>query len=391
MAIAAAANADVAYKLESSYGVNPGGNFKYARYYTSGLTPNTQTIENDEVTPQRLPAGLVVTDIAAQGALVVPFVPNDQDDFIQAAMMSSWSTLVNLSAQSIDISGASGNTATITDAATSGAFTNIVVGQWLELGGYETAANNGLCRCTAKASNNELTVEGLVFVNEAGDTDITVKARMIRPGTTKTSLAIEHQFPDTTAALYDLYLGAMIQGMTMENALGSAVRMSFDMIAKFPTESTSSGAGTPTAAGTIDPANVVHNFSGFREGSFGANSGIDLRSLSLNFTNGLSPLGALGTLGPIEIALGRVSVTGSFTAYLEDWTLAQKYRQRTDTKLSWRHEWSSGESYVITLPAVTLGGCARVLPGRDGAVVQDVAFSAKMDSNGQAFQIDGPF
>lgn len=389
MAIASAANSKIAYKKETTYGQNPGGNFKYLRFYSDGLTPQTDAIENDEVTSDRLPAGSIVTDIRSQGAIATPWVPNDLDDWLEAALCSAWSTNVSLTGRSIDISGASGYTATLTDAATGAAFANVSVGQVIELGGFNTAANNGRCRVTAKASSNSVTVSGLSFVNVSGETDITLKARMLRAGSTRTSLAIEKQFPDSV--LYDLYLGCLVQQFSFEGRLGQPFRVSFDMLGQFPTEGGSSGAGTPTAAGTIDPANVVHNFSEFREGGYGAASSAKINALSFAFGNGVTPIGAFGTLGPVEVLLGRASLSGQLSIWLENWDLATKYRNRTETSLQWTTTWSSGEQYVFTLPAVQLTGCSRVIPGGSGAIAKDIAFAAKKDSAGVAMQIDGPF
>jgi hypothetical protein len=246
-------------------------------------------------------------------------------------------------------------------------------------------------RVTSKASNNVIGVEGLAFVNEATDTDITITGRGIVPGSTKTSIAVEKQFTDATTPTYVLALGCMVNSMSLSARSRGIVTANFDLIGKLPASSDSSGAGTPTAAGSDRAANTVENVGTFREGSLGADSSLKITDFSLEVSNNLQDLPAFGVLGPVDLALGRMSLRGRFSAYTENKALANKLENATESALSVRFAFASGEHYIFTLPAVDILEYDALVPGIQGAVIQNVGFFAKKDANGVAFRIDGPF
>ena len=384
---AQAANGRLAVVKEVTYGTNPGAGFAYTRFTSEGLKHDISLVESQEVRAGRNPLGAIRTNVLGRGPInFEAHLDTLFRQLLQGAMCAANPTAVDLTNRSIDISGSAGQTATLTDAATANAFANIVIRQWIRLAGFTNGANNGYCRVTAKASNNSVTVEGLTFVNEAGQTDIAIEGLMLRIGSTVNSFTIEKQFPD--AGVYQLFLGAMINTFSLNMRSREIVSGSMEWWSKFPTTAGSSAAGTPTAASTLRPANAIDNVINVREGTLASVSTHKATEITFELNNNLQDLPAIGVLGPDEIALGSVSCQGRISLYLQDITVAQKLEGATETMLSWQLNWPNNVGMIFTLPAVDLGEFESVIPGRQGAIAQNLGFFPKEDANGVAVQID---
>lgn len=379
--------ARIAVVPEVTWGVNPGAGFVYKRFTSDSLNQDTKTTQSKEIRPDRNNQDTIRTDLSASGDLNFEKSVTSFDELIAGAMMSDWSTSVALAGQSIDISGASGNTATLTDAATAAAFANVVKGQWIKLSGFTAAADNGYCRVTTKTSSNVVVVEGLVFVNEAGQTDIAIKASMIRIGLVKKSFTIERQAFDI-GNVFDLFLGMRVNTWSLKITPGSILTGKFGFLGKRQDPQTTTAAGTPTTVGTDPVANAIDNVKMVREGSFGIDSSLILTEISFELNNNLRAQPAIAVLGAAGVALGTAVAKGTLHAYMLDRAFLQKYTDFTPSMLAFRLEDAALKGYIFTWPHIKFTKGSDEVKGQNNDTLVAADWEASVDADGVAMQVD---
>ena len=157
---------------EDTFGVNPGlaGDFDVMRFTSESLGLDVGNVQSAEIDSTRQPSGNVRTSLSASGGIsmehslqtstaVANGTQNGFDKLIEGALMSSWSTIIAKTAQSISIGTPSGGQFVITDDATASAFSGVVVGQWIKLSNFNlnSGANNpnGIvyARCLVAGAN----------------------------------------------------------------------------------------------------------------------------------------------------------------------------------------------------------------------------------------------
>jgi hypothetical protein len=207
----------------------------------------------------------------------------------------------------------------------------------------------------------------------------------------------EHSFSIERAQLdkdeYFMFTGMVPNSMSLTVSAGAIVTGSFDFMGGLPATSLqqttfdSSSNSTPTAAPTTDPYNGVGNVGTIEEGGI-ALSGVYLSEISFTISNNLRALPALGYNTAIDIAAGKIDVTGSVTAYFEDDSLYDKFTGFTDTKLSFTLTDGAGNYYTFYFPKVKYSSDTVNAGGQDADVMEVLNFTAIYDaSTGGAVKI----
>lgn len=383
-------NAAIAIAQESTFGVNPGSGFVYARFTSDTLEQDNASKTSAEVTGDRNPRGLVRTDVSAKGDINFEFSANNYDILLEGLLTDDWTGELGVSAHNLTISGVSSGAFTVTDN-TGGGFANAVLGQWVKLGGFST---NGTiyARIVSKTSSSVVGVHGTraagdAVTNEVG-TNNTIDGSHLTLGTTKKSFSIERQWLDI--AVYELFTGMTVSTGSMKIAPGEIMTGKFSFLGSSQDDDTVSHAGTPAAAGGELVMNAVDNVEAVMHGSFKSNSTMCFTEISFDMNNKLRLQHCIGTLGAVGIGLGVAEIKGTLKAFLEDITLIDEYLNFSLTSLAFRLKDSSGRTMIFTFPQIRFGTGRDSISGNAADGVVDLTWTAEKEDgiSNSAFTID---
>ena len=216
---------------------------------------------------------------------------------------------------------------------------------------------------------------------------VSIDGSMIRNGVSETALTLEKAFTDI--GQYIAFTGMVADTMDLQIQTGRVLTGSFGFMgASASIGSATVGTGPAIPAMTNPVLNAVNNIGQVMEGGAPL-SGIFLQSLSISLANGLRGIGAVGSLGNVDIGTGRCQVTGRASFYFADGALYEKYLNGTPTSLSFRVTDADGNAYVFTLPRVRLTRGSIAAGGPDQDVMADFQFQAVRDpATGATIQID---
>ena len=386
---------------ESVFGTNPGSGFNYLRYTAETLQGQQQNVASGEIDPERNPPGTQRVNYNASGDIsyemsLVPYAASPGDGFdmlIEGAMQNDWSTEIGLLLKDIDIKNFSGGTFDLEDTLASGAFANVVVGQWIKLGAYAT---NGTiyAHVLTKTDSDNIGCEGVrsdgtaVADEAAGGAIISVDGSYIRIGTTKKSYSIEKQFADLSTPEYELYTGMRVGTWSLGLNPQAIFGGSFGFLGKDKDTTTSSGTGggeTPKWTSTVLQA--VDHFKMKMVDAFTAKTSERISAISFDYNNGLRAEPELGVRGSESIGISTVSLTGTLNLYVADLDLMRSYEDSVLSKVAYRLDDGTSQM-IITLPAIRLTDGTALATGNDQSVLAQFQWAAEPDANNIAFQVD---
>lgn len=182
-------------------------------------------------------------------------------------------------------------------------------------------------------------------------------------GTTKRSFAVEQGFLDL--ALYRVFNGVMVNTWSFNVTPEELVTSSFGLIGSSTTAfSGTSIDGTPTAPPVVDK--YFHEGGSFNEGGAAI---AYLSSITGEVNNNITGAYALGALGYRNLTAGKVAVTGTVTGLFESAALYNKFRNDTDTSLSFTLVASGSHSFQVNLPRVKYTSGTITSTGNAGVTV----------------------
>ena len=375
----------IGYGKETVWGTTPAVAFQADRFTSESFGFDITTTRSREITGDRQTSSLIQTDAGASGSQPGELSAQTYDERLVSALMSSgWSTAVAISLTDISViaSDNSYNTA-------GGNFMteNISVGQWLKVGGFTTAANNGYARVTSLASG-KIIVDGPTLVDESAGDTVTMEGSMIRNGTTQESYTIERHFSDK--GMYHLFNGMQIGRLDLQMRMGEPLSLVLGWMGKAMVPGSSSAStGAWAAAGSDVVMSPVAHIGSIREGGVAVENTAYVQNLSAMLDNQLTGRKALGHRGNVGVRTGPLLVTGSFEAYFEDNTFVQKFIDGTLTSIDWRVIDSAGKGYAFTMPRVTYTRANTPTPSDDDDSMNMMEYEATKDPvTGCTFQID---
>ena len=141
------------------------------------------------------------------------------------------------------------------------------------------------------------------------------------------------------------------------------------------TTSTSQISGATTVAATTTPVmNAVSNVGGIWFDNVASTA--SLASLTLDVNGTLRAQDAIGSLGHVGIALGRMAITGSCNIYFDSNTQYNKFLNATEFKYALEVADGNGKCYIFTLPRVKYTSGTVTAGGLD----QDVVFAGNFEA-----------
>jgi len=381
------------YVAETVWGETPSGppTLKLIRRTGGTFAQGPSHTTSAEIRSDRQVADLIRTSIAPTASIDFELSYGAHDDLLEGMMMSTWTTPATTTSSTDFTVVASTGAVSCT-----GAFTNLVEGQWFEVAG--SAANDGYHQIATRTdADNIVVADPSALTDVTSEDGVTISNDgMLRPGTTLNSFTFEEQYQDVANA-FMVYRGVVLGSLNINIATEAIITGTFgDMASGVPIGSTDPaverltatvGDGTPTAAATNAITNAVDNVYSVREGD--AETSMLISGLSFTINNSLRNIPVVGHLGPAAINLGTLQVTGQTTAYYGTNGLAivDKLLDDTASKNSFRVEDAAGNAYIFSVPQLKYTGGTPEMGSLDTDVPINLAFTGYTDGNA-AFQID---
>ena len=369
---------------ESSFGVMDTGNpmVVLQNLQSEGLEQTTdasapEVIRSDYVKPQ-----VTRRSVGGGGPINLFLSGVDPDEFIEGAMRDVIGS-ANSTNGSLTATAASANFSL------TGAFTNMIVGDFFSISG--SSDNDGVWQIETKNTNDDVDVveyadQSVTDEGPTGSVDI-ANGGALDHGTTLMSWTVERQFEDLTTYI-DRFLGQRIAGVTGTWGVGQDSTLVVDFLGKAPTLETAIGGDGTTTDG---PGNPIHNGIDNVQGI--AKDGADLTacvaSITLNLGSPVRPRECLGSLGPSAIGGNAFEFTGSIELYNDDtvkaW-MAHRY-DFTSLSLSWASVDANGVGYGFYLPQLKLTSGNPQAGGSDQDISATFDFVCEADANNRLIRI----
>lgn len=252
---------------------------------------------------------------------------------------------------------------------------NLAVGQYIRMAGWDAAHNNGVFKIATIAANL-LTFEETTLTTET-PTTVTLTAKRLKNGVARKSMLVEKRFGDVGEYIY--YPGMRVGQMSLAVESQALVTGTFSMMGKEGVGSSTSKLGSVIPAGVKAALNATTNVGQIQEG--GASLATALRGITLQVNNNLRSKPQIGSRSPIDIGYGFVDITGTINAYFDSLELYNKFRNHTESELSWRFTDAEGNTFIFTLPRIYFTDGNPTAPGGNDDVMVPLEFTAVRDTD----------
>lgn len=366
----------LAYIAEDTFGVKKtGSNLQVLRYNNESLKQDMATTRSEEIRSDRQISDIARIGVSASGGVDFELSYGSHDDFLKAALQSAdWSTEIRVEGFTFSTDQADNS---FNDSASRFVAAGFIVDQWINVAGFDNAANNGYFKIVSVAAG-KMIVEGQTLETElvgASDPREIIQGASITNGVTAYSYNIEKDFADLS--ILALLKGMSINSLSLEIPADGIIKGSLGFMGSAE-ESLDSSAGsgydTETTSVIMTGANHVENF-------FENLGELSILSLSLNLNNNLRTRLQVGTLGVASMGSGSVEITGTVTLHLEDSVLFDKYLNQTVSSIVVAVQDVDGNGYIIELPAIKIIDATRAAGGINTDVIGSYEFSGYMDSD----------
>ena len=382
----------IRYVSESTWGTTPTGPSMQALNFTGeSLVSTNNTVTSDTIRSDRNVSDHTIVGGGAGGDASFELRYGDIDELILGALNSSW---VEVALTSSGVASAAFATAS-TVISDSSILASVVSGMFLRVNNATTAGNDGTFRVTrvstvaagrheahlAVASSNA----SPAFNAEIFGAATSIQGKNARNGTTLKSYTLEKAFGDI--GVYHQFTGMRVTQMDLSLTSQQILTGSFGFTGKGQDV-----ASATVASAVVDPStNVVMNASGnvgtIWEGGQ-SESDVIFQSIDLSINNNPREQTRVGSDQLAGVGLGRCEITGSFEAYFANNAVITKYVDGTKTNVRFRVNDTSGNSYIVDVPRVTLMDVAVTADGPNDDVMQNVSWGAAVDStNTYAIQV----
>lgn len=382
MTLASSSLVNVRAVKEVTFGVTPGaGNPTTLRVTSEGLSYDLTKKASDEINSSRTVSSMIATGATVTGSVTQEVHYAGIEPFMESTLQSAFSEFGTDGVGTASTSTAI--TATTITQVGGTSFATLKKGQWFRI--TSSGANNGkIFRVSTSAAaptstviNLDTSTPGIVSPTEGA---IVVQAARLTHGTTQTSWTIERENSDI--GVFMAFKGCTSSKMSMKVASGSLSTVSFDFMGQSALESaTTLLPGSPVAAPTYDIHSGVTGATNAVWMDGVPVAGTYVKSVSLDFDNALRAQDAIGTLGAVAIGSGTIVCKASVEIYFANKDLFTKYRQNTNSSLIFSTTDSSGNGYIVTLPAVNIESWKSNAGGKDQDQMVSLSLYALSDNS----------
>ena len=200
----------------------------------------------------------------------------------------------------------------------------------------------------------------------------------IKNGVVNRTFSIQKVFNDATVPVYNTFRGQKFGSFSLDFKSGSILTGKFGLSGSDAIMSTTQLAGaTFIEAGSDVPMNGVNNVTSIKEDT--VTSVQAYKSITLNLDNSPRAQDAIGSLGPIGIALGTCNVTGGFDVYFSDLAMYNRFLNNTAMNLTFKAQDSTGSFYEFVLPLIKIESCKVTSGGKDQDIMATCTYRAIYD------------
>jgi hypothetical protein len=374
MAYAVGLLKQVAFKVESAFGIAPGqATAQLLRRVKSTINLNKETYASNELRTDFQIADFRHGVRSVVGALSGELSPGTYSAIMGVALKRDFAAVTAITGASLTIAGA-GPTHTVTRAAGSWFTDGFKNGMVVRLSvGTLNAANLSknllILDITSATAMTVQPLNGVVMVAEGPITGCTVTATgkstyIPTTGHTDKSMSIEHWFSDVTVS--ELYLGCKIDKISLTLPPTGIATVDFDIMGQDVADVTTKRGSvalntqyftTPTAITTSAPLAAVNGL--IRAG------GVTLASvtgLSISIDPAYSGEAVVGSNIKPALFAGTVSVTGTMTVFFENSTLRDAFFAETELELMaafTTDNTATADFISMVIPRLKLGGASK--------------------------------
>lgn len=196
---------------------------------------------------------------------------------------------------------------------------------------------------------------------------------VLKAGVIRRSFTLERRFNDINKFLR--YTGQEVDTLNIAMTTGAIVGVTFGFMGQGMNEDSAIIVGaTYPAATTSSPMDAL---TGSLEEDGVPNAVITEVNLSLN--NGMAPRFVIGSAESLQPSIGRSNVTGTMSAYFEDYLMYQKFIDETESSMLFTAQaGAGGASYEFLLPRIKYTGGDIPVSG-EGPVSISMPFQALLD------------
>lgn len=361
------------YKEEVTEGTNPAGAATYLNFTGNTLKKTNQVQNSNFVRSDTNVAGTVRVGVNVAGDIGTELQYGEYDPFIEAVLRGTFSTALSI----VGDTTVSFTASTQTIAGT-GLFTNATVGQWIKVSGSDSGNNDGYLLVTSVPDADSIVVAGFTLTDESAGEAITIRGAVCENSTTGKSYTLERAFNDHSTVTYQLFTGQKVNTLGFTFGTSSISTGTISFLGRDGVTSTSSGfSGSHTAASTTPSMNTVDNIKAIYVNR--AVSTLDFLNFDFSFTTNSEALAKIGSLTSITTSQRSIGVTGSFSAYFEDTTLATIKDNFTSVDLAVVAEDDDGNGYVFHFPQCFLADGGNDNTGINTDIQETYSFSAVLD------------
>jgi hypothetical protein len=357
----------ISYANEVTWGVVPAVQFQAVRYTSETLGLNKTRSRPSEITGAREATQAVTTQQTASGAVNYALSYGTFDEWMACTLQADWQAPQSPDSILVDITMTTGTNVITSTLSTK--FNNVSVGQWLRIFGAVNAGNNGYWYITAKASGQNITVEGpQTMVTETSSAgNIKIRACQLKNSNTFKSLFLEQMF---SATQFLTYPGAYPTRWTLTGGLGSFPTGAFEFAAKSQTKAvTEQSTGAVLAAPTTRVFDPVAGWVAATWNGAAIASAIDRFAFTVENTGAAAEF-AMGSSSAAGILGGLLTASGSFRTYYKDATQLDLSIAETAGRLAFIVKDPVGSAYIFTFLSAVLTGNPNVT-GPGSAVMAD--------------------
>lgn len=380
MAIASGVQKQVIISKETTWGVKPLANSgKYYRRVGLDLNLNRDSFTSAEISSTAQTLDMRTGTDNVEGTFNTEMSPGSYADFWAALLRGPWVAGATYTATTIS---ATTGPNTIVRSTGSWITDGYKVGDLVKTTGFAAPANNGKFTITALTAT-VMTVDATLVVAAAGPS-VTVAVlgkKLIIPilpsNRTNDSFTIEQYFESISVSR--VATGVKVGGASISIQPNAMSTVDFALMGKDMATSASPYFTTPAAASTTS---VLSGNNGTIYS--GGTKIATVTSLTMEITGNMESGTVVGNLQPdgtrpaADIFLGRITATGEMSAYFENDTFFQKFRDEQDLSLVFRLNGDGDQAFVLKFPRIKIGG-ASVDDKEVGGLIQTIPFTALLN------------
>ena len=375
MSLAESNRVGIAYAKETVFGDGVLTTATTMRLTSESLVAEKATETSKEIRSDRNITDVIEVGASSGGSIDGELSLTTYDEFYEAA-------LCGLPGATTDFSGSATFTNSSSDIVATGAFADVVVGQYIEVQGSAEEANNGWHLVVARASDDLVQVSSTLV--DSSDT-VTVKGTSIKNGVEQQSFAFEKAFNDVS--VFEKFVGMRVGKMTVDATAKQIATVNFEFMGTSAAVGDSSFVSSLVAPTTSEVVNATTDMGCVQVD--GAVSDTPIQKISVSLDNKLRNQDAVCSKYSVGIGYGQMEVTGSLTAYFKNRGLLDVFFNHEDIAISFGFRDSSGNALRVTIPSAKITSNPPAASGIDTDIMQEIDFTAKLDPvTGCQIQID---